>query len=99
MVPFKIVLFICLLKTIQSKPLNANNPNQERLYFDVVGSWIMDTDWLPIEVNVPDTISSVISGMQSAWSSTMGFFGIAPPPRMKKAGKKLLRMAYLLTLF
>lgn len=96
----KIVLVVCLLKTIQSNPLNTNSDsNQGRLYFDAVSNWIMETEWLPIELNVPDTISGMISGIQNAWTSTMGFFGMTPPPRIKKAGKKLLRMAYLLTMF
>ncbi len=96
----KIVLILCLLQSIRSIPLNASNnsSNEARLYFDAVTNWIMETEWLPIEVNVPDTISGMISGIQNAWTSTMGYFGIAPPPRIKKAGKELLRMAYLLTL-
>lgn len=96
---FKVVLIVCFLKTIRSIPLNPNySSNQGRFYFDAVTNWIMDTEWLPIEINVPDTFSSMFSGIQNAWTSTMGYFGIAPPPRIKKAGKELLRMAYLLTL-
>lgn len=94
----KVVLIVCLLKTVRSIPLNSDTSNQGRLYFDAVTNWIMDTEWLPIEVNVPDTISGMISGVQNAWTSTMGYFGISPPPRIKKTGKKLLRMVYLLTL-
>lgn len=96
----KVVLIVCLLKTIRSIPINPNTSDQDqgRLYFDAVTNWIMESEWLPIEVNVPDTISGMISGVQNAWTSTMGYFGISPPPRIKKTGKKLLRMAYLLTL-
>lgn len=95
----RLVLIFCLLKTIRSIPLNLNNSNEGRVYFDAVTNWIMETDWLPIEVNVPDTIMGMINGLQNAWTSTMGYFGISPPPRIKKDGKKLLRMMYFLTLF
>lgn len=96
---FKVLFIVCFLKTILSTPLNVNSStNQGRLYFDAVSNWIMETEWLPIEVNVPDTIWGMISGIQYTWTSAMGYLGISPPPRIKKAGKQLLRVAYYLTL-
>lgn len=94
----KVVLIVCLFKTIRSIPLNANGSSDGRIYFDAVTNWIMDTEWLPVEVNVPDTISGMIGGMQNAWTATMGYFGVSPPPRIKMTGKKLLRMVYLFTM-
>lgn len=96
-VPLNVVLItICFLSSIRSMPLNSNSSNQGRLYFDAVGNWIMDTEWLPIEVNVPDTISGMFSGIQNAWTSTMGYFGISPPPRIRKTNNKSMKLTHFL---
>lgn len=38
-------------------------PNEGRIFFDAIGNFISTSEWFPLEVNVPDTIGSMWSGM------------------------------------
>ncbi|GJQ69817.1 hypothetical protein Trydic_g22370 [Trypoxylus dichotomus] len=40
-------------------------PYQQRpkIFWNGIGEWISGSDWFPIEVNVPDVISNVVSGV------------------------------------
>ncbi|KAJ8961183.1 hypothetical protein NQ318_008865 [Aromia moschata] len=51
------------------KPLyNAipyQQPPQSKGPFDFLGNWIQSSDWFPVEINVPDTITGVGNGVGS----------------------------------
>lgn len=51
-----------------------SNTIQARVFYDQLTSFIMDVDWLPIEINVPDTISSAMNGISSMWTSMNEYY-------------------------
>ncbi|KAJ8974859.1 hypothetical protein NQ317_001957 [Molorchus minor] len=38
-------------------------PFQTRGPFDFIGNWIQSSEWFPVEINVPDTVSSIGNGV------------------------------------
>lgn len=43
--------------------------SQGRLLWDTVGNFLSTSEFFPLEVNVPDTISSVVDGVSNAWTT------------------------------
>jgi hypothetical protein len=59
---------IFLLKSVQLKPID----NKPRLFF----RQLIDASGLfPLEINVPDTISTMMSGISSAYNAMSMYFG------------------------
>lgn len=46
-----------------------------RIFFDALSSFISNSEWFPLELNVPDTISSVADGVSSLWTAMMEAIG------------------------
>lgn len=74
---------------------DANAEKEEgRIFFNAITSFIMSSDWFPIEFNVPDTISTLAEGTSSMWSGLMDYF--APneniPRYVLKLAKQLDKM-------
>lgn len=73
-----------------------NNTNKPRIFYKQLTDYIEEAAWLPIEINVPDTIGAAIEGMNSMWSSFMKFVenNIGPTsgstPRRKKNRRKMM---------
>lgn len=42
---------------------------------DLIGSWIQNSEWFPIEINVPDLISSFGNGISSGFMNLSDAFG------------------------
>jgi hypothetical protein len=54
-----------------------------RIFWNALGSMIESVDWLPLEINVPDSISSVAGGIGNVWNGVTSFFsggGSSSPP-------------------
>lgn len=54
----------------QSLPYLLARPKsttQGRFLWDTLGDIITTSDYLPLELNVPDTVSAVASGLNNAW--------------------------------
>lgn len=52
----------------------SNSVAEARVFYDQLTTFIMDVDWLPIEINVPDTISSAMNGINSMWTSLNEYY-------------------------
>ena len=42
---------------------------------DFIGSWIQSSEWFPIEINIPDTISAIGSGLSTGFMNFSDAFG------------------------
>lgn len=83
---YLIVLYVCFQSElclsncyphdhwIISQYEKADNVNQARIFYDQLTSFIMGVEWLPIEINVPDTISSAMNGLGSMWTTLSDYF-------------------------
>jgi hypothetical protein len=68
-------IFSNLLLLSASSPAQAKSigrVNEPRIFF---GQLADATGFFPIEINVPDTISSMMSGLGSMYESVSGYFG------------------------
>lgn len=46
-----------------------------RIFFDALSSFISNSEWFPLELNVPDTIATVADGVSSLWTTMMEAMG------------------------
>ncbi|KAG5681555.1 hypothetical protein PVAND_010975 [Polypedilum vanderplanki] len=67
---FYTIIFNFLLTFIQSKSIDSEN--KPRIFFAQLAE---STGFFPIEINVPDTISSMMSGLSSMYEAASSFFG------------------------
>lgn len=51
--------------------------NQGRIFWDSIGNFISTSEWFPLEMNVPDTISTIGQGLNNMWSGFMVLMGDA----------------------
>lgn len=73
------ILLATLFVTAETRTV-SNNINKEvvgepRLFFGQIVGFMTSMGWLPIEVNVPDMIGSMIGGMMSMYEMMSSFFG------------------------
>ncbi|CAO1411024.1 unnamed protein product [Diamesa tonsa] len=73
------ILLATLFVTAETRAVSNNN-NKEvvgepRLFFGQIVGFMTSMGWLPIEVNVPDMIGSMMSGMMSMYEMMSSYFG------------------------
>ena len=51
-----------------------------RIFFNAIGDLVQASGFFPIEVNVPDTVSGMMQGIQGMWSSMMNYLGYGEQP-------------------
>lgn len=51
-----------------------SNAIHARVFYDQLTTFIMNVDWLPIEINVPETISGAMNGISSMWTSLNEYY-------------------------
>lgn len=63
-----LVFKICV---IESSVINnkQNIIEQPRIFWNTLGNIISSINWLPFEINIPDTASSVMQGLGSMWET------------------------------
>ena len=68
------VIFNCFISCARIKSIESDSDEKGRIFWDAVSDAIEASNWLPIEVNIPDTIMSAVQGVGSVWSNLMGYF-------------------------
>ncbi|CAO1413330.1 unnamed protein product [Diamesa serratosioi] len=80
------ILLATLLVAVESKVIinnnnNNNNNNKEvvveepRLFFGQIVGFMTTMGWLPIELNVPDMIGTMVGGMMTMYDMMSSYFG------------------------
>lgn len=104
-----LVVYICVAQEtylINCHPCNdlsrndrvsQNTNNEARIFYAQLEGYIMDSDWLPIEINVPDTISGAVSGVNNMWTTMMEYYqnwneGQTTPRKRKKNVMKMKKI-------
>lgn len=77
--------------------IQPNTNNEARILYDQLEGFIMDSEWLPIEINVPDTISSAMNGISNMWTTMMDYYqnwneSQTTPRKRKKNATKTKRI-------
>lgn len=100
-----LLVYICVAQEkylINCKDLSGNDRlpqntnNEARIFYAQLEGYIMDSDWLPIEINVPDTISGAVSGANNMWTTMMEYYqnwneGQTTPRKRKKNAMKMTK--------
>ena len=73
------ILLATLFVTVETRA-EANNNYKEvvaepRLFFGQIVGFMTSMGWLPIEINVPDMVGSMVGGMMSMYEMMSSFFG------------------------
>lgn len=66
----------CCVFAIESSAIKTNKSEivRPRIFWNALGNFISSIEWLPIEINVPETLSSMVQGVSSMWQSVSSFF-------------------------
>lgn len=61
---------------INNKQSNANNVRQARIFFDQLAQvpGLMPPMFMPIEINVPDSIMGMMNGLMVMWDAMQEYF-------------------------
>lgn len=62
--------------------------NEPRVFYKQLSNMIEETAWLPIEINVPDTIGIAVEGLSGMWSMFMDFYNSWDRPGISTPRKK-----------
>lgn len=77
---------------------DIHNKNEPRIFSDPLADFIMNSDWLPIEINVPDTISSAVTGINGMWTSLNEYYQSwsenSSTPRRRRNSTKIKKYKY-----
>lgn len=75
-----VILIINIQVVFSTQHQHQQHEDEEsgRLFWDALGTWIDDSEWFPIEINIPDVIQGIGQGIGSmynyvsSWASMAG---------------------------
>lgn len=68
-------LFVTAETRAVSNNINRDVVGEPRLFFGQIVGFMTSMGWLPIEINVPDMVGSMVGGMMSMYEMMSSFFG------------------------